>query len=361
VLSTVDRWLAGRFLRAYLVFLGASLALFVVIDALSNVERLGDRAEHFAQAGATWGLGQALVQRYGSMVPELFFLLSPHFVLLAGLWTITSLIRGGELVPLFAAGYAPRRIAAPLLVSAALLGTLSWADRELLLPAVAHLRRSRDMRGLESPRSIPDGAGGVLSARHYRMASEALVQASFVRLDARAGEVGTVLAQEAFYDGAAAGWRFVRGVRIEPGEDGLDRVTAFGPEGYLVPSRIQPRDVEASIQAPIDLSSDQLRAQLERTPGFRHLEVLLYERYTQAAAGVALLLTALPLVLGGAHGGLYGRVLLGIGLGVAYFLLTTVLFEVANRGAIEPAAAALVPPCLFGAAGLGVFTLGANV
>ncbi len=349
--STVDRWLLGRFLRAYLLFLSASFALFGVIDLFSNVERLRDRGKELADAG---GLQQALLERYGTMLPELFFMLSPHFVLLAGLWTVVALIRAGELVPLLAAGYAPRRVAAPLLAAAALLGALAWADRELLMPRLAHLRRTRELKGLETPRDIPDGRGGVLSARHYDVRQRVLIQARFIRQTPDGAEASVMIAHEARYEAAAGGWRFVRGIRIERAPQG-DVVTSFGEEGVLVPSQLLPSDVEASIEAPTYLSSAQLAAQLERTPGFRHLEVLLYERYTQGAAGLALLLTALPLALGGVYSGLYGRVLAGIGLGVTYFLLSTVLFELANRGAVAPLVAALLPPVGFGAIGVAVF------
>lgn len=349
--STLDRWLLGRFVRAYLLFLAASFALFGVIDLFSNVERLRNRGKALADAG---GLQQALLERYGTMLPELFFMLSPHFVLLAGLWTIVALIRAGELVPLLAAGYAPRRVAAPLLLAAGLLGALAWADRELLMPRLAHLRRTRELKGLETPRDVPDGRGGVLSARYYDVSQRLLVQARFIRQTAAGGEASVLIAQEARYEAGSGGWRFARGLRIERAPEG-DVVSSFGSDGVLVPSQILPSDVEASIEAPTYLSSAQLAAQLERTPGFRHLEVLLYERYTQAAAGLALLLTALPLALGGVHSGLYGRVLAGIGLGVAYFLLTTVLFELANRGAVAPALAALLPPLGFGAIGMVVF------
>lgn len=135
MLSTLDRWLLGRYLRAYAAFLGASLLLFTVIDGFSNVELLLRRGRAHEVAGASWPIGAALVERYGTMLPELFFVLSPHFVLVAGLWTAVALIRSRELVSLLAAGYSTARIATPMIAAACALSALTWADRDLLLPA----------------------------------------------------------------------------------------------------------------------------------------------------------------------------------------------------------------------------------
>ncbi len=353
-MSTLDRWLLGRFLRAYLTFLVSSLALFWVIDLFSNLERLGRRGRELTELDPSLGLGRALLERYGTMVPELFFTLSPHFVLLAGLWVVIDLIRSNELVSLLSAGYAPRRLVAPLLIAATLLGGLAWADRELLLPRLAYLRRARTLHDLETIRPLPDRRG-VLTARYYEPRRQVLVQPRYVLRNQEGGEALSVLAEEAVPEGA--GWRFLRGVVIERQEGG-DVVRPFGGDGHLVKTPVLPSDVEASIDSPIYLSSEQLEAQLARTPGFRHLEVLLYERYTQWLAGLALLLAALPLALGGVESGLYARVVGAITLGVGYFLLTTVMVELGNRGAVEPLAAAFAPLLLFGAIGVVLFARG---
>lgn len=197
----------------------------------------------------------------------------------------------------------------------------------------------------------------MLAAFAYRPPDATLMNARFVVQTAAGGEARSVIGAQAHYDFAAGGWRFVDGIAIERSPDGVDTVSPLASEGLLVETPILPSDVEASIESPIFLSADQLRTQLRRTPSFRHLETLIYERYTQCLAGVALVLATLPIALGGIRGGLYLRVLTGLGLGVAYFLLTTSLRELGNRGAIEPVTAALLPLALFGLIGIVSFVL----
>jgi len=343
----VDRWLAGRFLRAYLLFTASLGFLFLVVDLMSNADRL-----------LRYGFAQAAFERYASMLPELFFLLSPHLVLLAGLWTIVSLVRSNELVPLYAAGYSPRRICAPLLVMALGLSGLAWADRELLLPAVGHLRRSQRLaRQPRQPvRPVADGAGGVLSAQYYVPSRGDLVDPRYTWLDEGHAERATILGALASYDDEAGGWRFFKARRMTAAPVGSASVVEKLPEGFLVPSELRKQDVEASIQSPGFLSAAELREQLQR-PGFAHLEVQLYERYTQPLAGVALLLLGLPLVLGAARGGsVYLRGLGCLTLGVCYFVGGTICYELGTRGLLPPVVAAGLPLAVAVVAGSFAFS-----
>ena len=342
-ISVLDRWLTGRFLRAYLVFTASAILLFLTIDLFTNIDSLIRR-----------GLVQASIDRYGTMLPELFFTLSPHLVLVSGLWVVVALLRSNELVPLLAAGYSYRRLAAPLLAARVALALVAWADRELLLPRLAHLRRGA--RLLKKPRRairpIPDGANGVLTARWYYPIDERLQEPRYVFLDPEGRELRTVVAAVGRFESERGGWTFEGGVVVEASTKG-DLITSIPPGGLFVPSRILLRDVEASISSPTYLSAAQLRDQLRRTPGFRHLEVQIYERYTQPLAGLALLLAALPIAFGAAHGsGTYLRLLGCLGMSIAFFFAATISYELGTRGVLPPFLAAAAPLIVFG--GLGV-------
>lgn len=346
----VDRWLIGRFLKAYLLLTFSAGLLFLIIDLFTNLDSLLRR-----------GLLEALVQRYGTMLPELYFMLSPHLILLSGLWVVVALLRANELVPLLAVGYSTRRLALPMIVTAALLAVVSWADRELLLPSLAHLRRERQLKQLrESVRPVPDSENGVLAARWYQVDAQLLIEPRFVRLSEGGAEALTVIGVRAAYAPEEGGWRFYEGVRIEPDGAGDERVHRFGEEGYVLPCSIRLSDVEAAIDAPTYLSAGQLREQLERNPGFSHLRIQLYERFTQPLAGVVLLLAALPLAFGAAKGShTYLRILGGLGLAVAFFFAATICYELGAREALgPPLLAATLPLLVFGGLGLAMFWRG---
>ncbi|MBL4848506.1 MAG: LptF/LptG family permease [Planctomycetes bacterium] len=350
-MGTMDRWLCRRFLGAYLLFVCSGGFLYLIIDLFSKLDSL------LHHAG---GLRQALMERYGTMLPELYFVLSPHLVLLAGLWTVVTLVRKRELISLYMAGYGPRRIALPLLAMAMCLAVVSWADRELLLPRLGGLHKAREFRQLrEAVRPVADGHGGSLSALYYLPSQEVLVFPRYVVLSPEGEEVLSVFGERATYDEERGAWLFVGGFRVGARPDGVARpasastalVTPLPSEGGWIKTTIRRSDVEASIVSPSYLSSQQLREQLERTPGFRSLEIQIYERFTQPLAGLALLLAGLPIVLG-VGGNLYLRGLGCLGLGVGYFFGATICRELGAREVLPPLMAAGLPVAFAGLLGV---------
>lgn len=343
-MSLLDRWLAARFVRAYLTFTGSGALVFVVIDLftqLENLERRGDLLE-------------AAARRYATMLPELFLTLSPFLVLVAALWVVATLRRHNELIPLLAAGVSPRRLAAPLLVVGALFAPLVWADRELLLPSLRDLRRSEGvLRQLaEVPRPVPDEEGGVLAPRLYLPTTGELRDVRYTRLDDGDREVVSVLAARA--RPAAGGWWLEEGFTVERHPGGVDRdaIAPIPSGGVLLPSTILVDDVEAAVDAPSYLSAKQLRRQLRRTPGFSHIRVQLYERYSYPLAGFVLLLLSMPIALGG--DGLmdaFVRLLACGGLSVLFFIVSNLAYQLGAREVVQAGVAAVGPVVLFGAVG----------
>lgn len=360
-IGIVDRWLVGRFLRAYLTFTGAALLAFLVVDLFANLESLSEE-----------GLLGAAARRYGSMLPEVWFTLGPFLALVSALWVILQLQRQNELVPLIAAGLSPLRLAWPLLLAGIALAPLAWADREHLLPALAPLRRearrSGSGPGWQTPRPIVvvvpgedrERGIGVLAPRYFQPTPPELRDVRFTRLDPERGhEVETVLAARG--KPAEGGWLLENGLRItcSRGPDGLtrDAIAAIPSGGWLLQSRILPEDVEAASDSPAFQSGKQIRSQLRRTPGMRHLEVRLHERWTYPLAGIALLLVAVPITLRGQGGwDSYLRFLTCVLLGLAFFLASTISYELGSKGALPPLVAAWAPLVGFGLIGLGLLT-----
>ena len=333
----VDRWLAGRLLWTFFLVTSSILIVFVVVDLFSNLDRL-------ARQGLLWGM----LLRYGSQIPEIFLTLSPFLLVLSALWVVIDLQRQNELVPLVALGYSPRRLAAPLLAMGLLLAPVVWADRELVLPRVASLEKEAEtFRSVtwKRPRMVPDGEGGVLVARFYNPQAEELRDVAYLKLDGEGREREAYLALRARPElrDAGSGWLLEIGehrVRTPSGD-----VQTPLPEGGLwMPSRVLLEDVEAAIEAPGFLSAAQLRAQLERTPGFRHLRMQLYERFTYPLAGLALLSVCLPLLLS-AQGGwdTFLRASGALGISFGFFVGSTLCAELGRHGALPELVAVTLP------------------
>jgi lipopolysaccharide export system permease protein len=344
----LDRWLALRFSAAYATFAGAIMFVFVVIDLFTNLEDLSE---------AQVGLARAAFRRYATQLPELFFVVSPFLALVSALWVVAALQRRNELTALVSSGFGPRRLTWPFFLVGLLLAPVCWADRELLLPALAHLRREAEFgsNNYEQPRPIPDGADGVFAPLSYYPALLELGDVRYTRLDDQLGEALTIYARRGVP--VEGGWQLYDGFQIERRlDEGVprDEVAAIGSEGLFLAVPIEPSDVEAAIERPSFLSADQIRAQLQRMDGaMDHLEIQLYERYTYPLAGVVLLLLGVPVVLRG-RGGVdsFVRNMACLGGSFGYFVLSTVCYELGSRDALTPLVAAFLPVVACGGLGL---------
>lgn len=353
-LGTVDRWLLRRFLSAFLAFLVVGTLLFLIVDFPVNLTRLQKR-----------GLDQSVPLRYATMLPELFFVAAPYLTLLSALWVVTSLRRADEFLALTTLGYSGRRIGLSLVLAGAVVTPLAWIDREYLLPHLGELRRAQaalGSMGWTAPRPVPDAQGGVLLAAAYSRGSGELADLCFAQLDEEGRERFSVWARKGEYQAAqgqtSAGWLLSEGVAIErvaaaaaPGAQ--ERVQVFGAQGFLLECSLVPGDLD-SAEGPSYVSAEELRARLGRTPAFVHLQVELWQRYTQPLGGLALLLLCLPMLLtprtleGSALGLRCGLCLL---IGVVFFVLVALCEELGCAGALPPALAVGLAPG--GAAGLG--------
>jgi lipopolysaccharide export LptBFGC system permease protein LptF len=334
------RWIALRCVRAYLAFAFAVTMVFVIIDGFMNLDELGQN-----------DLGTFLMERYGRQLPELFYILSPFLTLVAALWVLATMMRSNELVPLQAAGYSPRQIAIPFLALGLAFAPLSFLDREYVLPALAELRRTHELKNnFLYPRPIPDWEGGVFSARHYQLEQSLLTHPRYTRLGEDRKEVFSILGETA--TPAEGGWLF-RGGHMVRREGGEAVYSPIPPEGYLFETSIRVQDVEAAIGSPTYLSSEQLADQIGRAPGFEHLRVQYYERFTQPLASLVLLLIAMPLAMGGEPGlgGTFLRFTLTLVVSLGYFVLNTVCLELGARHVFGPATAAFLPLVICGGIG----------
>lgn len=342
-MTLLDRWLALRFLRAYLTFLGAGALVFLTIDLFTQLEAIEKR-----------GVVAGAVQRYATILPELFLTVSPFLAVLAALWVVAGLRRQNELIALLAAGISPRRVAAPVLAMGALLAPLVWADRELLLPGLADLRREQGIlkQMAESPRPIPDQRG-VFAPRVYVPVTGEVADVRYTQLDEQDREVVTILAARG--TAVAGGWLLHEGFAVRRDRTVTPPVEsiAFIPSsGLVLESTVLREDVEAAVEAPSYLSRKQLKRQLQRTPGFRHLEVQLYERITYPLASFVLLLLALPIALGGdGFVDAFLRMLACGGAAFLYFVVSNICVQLGAREVLPAAVAALAPVVAFAATG----------
>jgi lipopolysaccharide export system permease protein len=125
----IDRYVLWTFTKVVLVAFMSLAGLFVVIDAMNNLDELLGHAK--TESG---GMLRVLFDYYTPRLLVLFDQMAGLFAMVAAMLTITLLQRNQELTALMAAGISKVRIAAPLLSGALVVSGLGVANRELLLP-----------------------------------------------------------------------------------------------------------------------------------------------------------------------------------------------------------------------------------
>jgi lipopolysaccharide export LptBFGC system permease protein LptF len=345
--KVLDRLVLRRFVGAYGAFSTIVLVVFVFADLFTHLDRfLGAKGGGFLQSAFDY---------YRAILPETWYMFAPFVSLVAGMWVVASLHRSNELIPLMAAGVRPLRVVAGILGTTALLAVLMWADRELLIPRLAELRRqfSKNVgRGFVIPNPVPDPRNGVLSGRMYSYPDHHLIEARYTRLDDRGREELTLLAGSALPE--EGGWRLRDGVRVKRAPDGRDTIARIdSATGWLLETDIKWRDLECAIEDLQFVSADDLRSQIDRMPGMRSLEVQLAKRLAYPAASLVLLLLGLPFVLKPGKGGPTLGLLLCMGLCALFFVTTSLFEDMGSRpGGLDPVVAAWVSNIVFGIAGV---------
>jgi lipopolysaccharide export system permease protein len=256
----------------------------------------------------------------------------------------------------------------PIFVAAGFLAWLMYVDREHVIPAKAFAELRREQSKFVKhdyliPSPIPDGAGGVLSARFYEPKKKELDEARWTLLDEHDHETVSAIASTAVpvrnERTNERGWLFRQGVlvRVEQASDGERvRVEPIPASGVLIRTELEPLDVECAIVAISYLSTEQMRQHYEKCPFLRHLGVQLAKRFAYPCSSVLLVLLGLPFVLRGDKTDAASGVLACIGICALFFLATAFCEDMGARpGGVHPVLAAWLPNIVFGLPGFASF------
>ena len=127
-MRTIDRYVIRSFAKVLLICFISLTGLFIVIDAMGNVD------EFIGYGESQGGIVRVLGMYYGPRVLSFFDRTSALIALAAALFTVSNLRRSNEMVALTAAGVPVRRIVLPLILAAGSISLLASLNRETLLP-----------------------------------------------------------------------------------------------------------------------------------------------------------------------------------------------------------------------------------
>jgi len=337
-------YLARTVIAASLVALAAILALDFVF---SMVDGVADE-----DLDTPTMLLKALLD-----APALAYEAFPFATLIGALMGLGALAARQELTAMRAAGVSVVQIAGAVLVGGVILALLATAMGELVVPPAE--RQAAAVRGLSEADELRTGPDGALWARdgrdflraeRPRSASHLESVTLFRFVEGRLTE--RIDAEGAHYQDGQ--WRLEEVVNTVYGERRVERqeLAQWSWEGAL-----SPEVLAVVVADPSTLPVPELWTYI------RYLEaneldsgpyrLALWEKVATPLATLAMLLVTIPLVFTAVRSSGAGqRIVIGVLVGVAFFLLNRALGQAGVVYGVPPSLSALLPVLAFAALGL---------
>ncbi len=355
----------SRFLGIYAANLFSFTLLFVLIDLVSNLERINKRSAGFAD------FIDACVLYYTSIVPVVFCqILGPVVCLASALFTVTVFQRSNEFVPMFAAGRSPQRTLLPVLLASAVLSAGTFVIQEAWIPRTADsIRESLEAKGkdltyegikyrdseygnlivLPSYDRIRQKAQGVLVLPIWNR-SQYLINAELMewRKPEVEGEGYWLLRQGRVqeYDKSGQLVRFAR----EGWESTSSQLDQFFAERRLETS-LTPEYIELLKEESVYLSLADLRRRVESSPDSNRWIVKYMARFSGPATSFILVLLGVPALIAFGTRNIFVGALVAICVATVFFFVHAILQEFGVRGHLPARVGAWIGPAAFTALG----------
>jgi lipopolysaccharide export system permease protein len=354
----LDRYIGGLFLAAYATALLLVIGMQVIIYLASHLD-------HFEPwPDGTTPATLDVIRFYLLNMPYLFLQVAPYVTAVAGLFTVSRMIRNNESVAALAAGISAQRLLLPVLFGGAVAMLVMIGLREWAAVSVGP-RRDALLDMLEEQRHEPvyenvwfnDVVGDLVHIREFRPATgkPAVADIRGVEVTARRGEA--IILQNAQRGIWAAGrhgprWVVEEGYWQQVGDE------ERRPIGELQDLAFTPRDILLAIKGQdraLELSFAEIDALSRREPDNTEYLTLLQYSFTFPMANLVLLLVALPLLLGRERGRMLEGLVGGFLLCVLYFAVDFVCRALGVEGTLSPLVSSWLPVLLFGSLGIALF------
>lgn len=368
MVTQIDRYILGLFVRTFLVCFASLSGIFIVFHAFQNMTDLADLAQ---SRGV--GISTVMAYYYGPYMLLLFDWTGAIISLMALLFVVGWLRRTGELTATLAAGVSHGRIFRSMVVAALAIVLIQLGSREFLLPTMrdALSMKSKDLSGDAPQPILPnyDNISGILlEGESIRPRSKQIIHPSF-RIDVDYEGFGEAIvantAQWLPADDQHDEGYLLQGVHTPEAIDGIPSA-AVGDRMVLMTAYDQPwiASGECFVVTPVnaeilqtDQSSTRLCSSLHlfrrlRNPAVHNsmaTRVLLHERIMRVPLDFSLFLLGLPMVVNRRGKNLFMTIGSAIGMVMLFFALKTTGSAMGGGGyLLSPPIAAWMPFLILG-------------
>ena len=341
--------------RTFLTRTAAVLVALVVI--MQTLDLLGESGDILAVAGN----GEAQLWHYVALrLPQIVAFFLPFSVLLGTLITLASMNQNSEVIAMKAGGVSAHQILAPLVLASVGIAALAFTFNERIVTrATATLDAWQDVNYGPLPKgSNSSGNVWVRDGDDIVHAMQVMGKGTGVRLtgvtvyDRDGGELHRIFNAPSAQPkrgpmGTISGWTAPDVTMFDVVSGNELKMARYDFGQHITPDQFTLADVSADERSLMDLASvvDDLKVAGRPTGP---LETGLWHKISGPLSSILMPLLAGVSAFGLARSGaLFVRIVIGMGLGFAYFVSDNFAVAMGNLGAYPPFLAAWAPFLLF--------------
>jgi lipopolysaccharide export system permease protein len=348
-LKKLDWYIIKKFLGTYIFSIVLIIAIAVVFDFSENMDKM---MEHHAP----W---KAIVfDYYLNFIPYFANLFSQMFVFISVIFFTTRLAENSEIIAMFACGMSFKRLLRPYLVSAAVIGVLTFVLSAYVIPRSSeirlkftenYIRRHKDTSANNVQLEV--GKGVIAYIENYQRSNKTGINFS---LDKFKGKklVSHLTANSIVYDSLSKNknkWT-IHGYMVRELKGMREKISHGDSKDTII--NMQPADILISKNQEQELSSPRLKRYIARQKerGFadiKSFEIEYHKRIAMSFAAFILTIIGASLSSRKMKGGMGLSLGIGLALIFSYILFQALSSSFAVNGNMPPMLAVWLPNVLY--------------
>jgi LPS export ABC transporter permease LptG len=338
-MKLLDRYVLRNFLEPFFICFFGFVGIWLIFD-------LTDNGPDFVQAHASL---KAVALFYLTQFPQIVLISLPVGLLLAMLFSLSSMSRRNEIISMLTAGRSVPRVLLPLITVGVLASAfLVWLNYELAphaeaikkvaLDQISHGRRQGEVESVNGYLFRDRINGRTWFIRRFKPDSMQFDGVHITQQDAQGRITRKWYAGRAVYDPRSKTWSLNKGMILDFNEAGdIAKIDNFANEFRIIHDWTEtPWRIGSSHQEAQDLTVPQLRAYFEYNSDFPAVQLAPYRTYEQHRLAVpfqclVVIFIAGPLAIVFSRRGVIGGVATAMLL-YAVLLLSTYFFLALGKG-----------------------------
>jgi lipopolysaccharide export system permease protein len=336
-MKIIDRYLIKQFLQTIVFALIGFTLIFVVIDAMENLDDFIDQDVP----------AMIVLQYYLVFIPEIIKLMTPVSVLFGALYTAGKLTSLSELTAIRASGVSLFRFMLPFIVTAFFISILAvyfggyvvpMANKTKIYIGQVYLKKGLEYTG--SNIYFQDTNTRVVSISFFDSNSNRANKISIQDFDQKnlTRMTGRIDAQKLEYDSLTGSWMAYSGVNRKFSEEG--ETAEYFTSLKLTDLQFKPDDLVKKQRKQEEMNLDELSDLIETQKRAGNdptiVQIEYHSRIAFAVTSLIIVLFGLPIAVKKKKSGIAAQIGINLLITFAYLVLLQVSRAFGKNGALDP-------------------------